>query len=100
MQEELIPLLRELGIGIVAYSPLGRGMLSGEISKLADLNQDDLRRCYLIFLRSAESEAILWCCYDGRNSQAEALTTTRKETQECVILVGLQEHATLQGGQF
>ena len=31
LQEEIIPTLRELGIGIVAYSPLGRGFLTGQI---------------------------------------------------------------------
>ena len=30
-QEEIIPALRELGIGIIAYSPLGRGFLTGTI---------------------------------------------------------------------
>lgn len=37
MQEEIIPLLRELGIGIVAYSPLGRGFLTGTITSADDL---------------------------------------------------------------
>ena len=35
---------RELGIGLVAYSPLGRGVLTGKITKLEDLAQDDFRR--------------------------------------------------------
>ena len=35
---------RELGIGFVPYSPLGRGFLSGEIKKFEDLAQDDWRR--------------------------------------------------------
>ncbi len=37
LQEEIIPLLRELGIGIVAYSPLGRGFLTGAIASVDDL---------------------------------------------------------------
>jgi aryl-alcohol dehydrogenase-like predicted oxidoreductase len=37
---------RELGIGIVAYSPLGRGFLSGAITKPEDLPADDARRNY------------------------------------------------------
>lgn len=36
-EEELIPLLRELGIGIVAYSPLGRGFLTGAIKSKSDI---------------------------------------------------------------
>ena len=31
LQEEIVPTCRELGIGIVAYSPLGRGFLTGQI---------------------------------------------------------------------
>ena len=37
VQEEIIPTLRELGIGIVAYSPLGRGFLTGAVTSLEDL---------------------------------------------------------------
>lgn len=36
--------LKEMGIGFVAYSPLGRGFLSGDIKSLDDLPQDDFRR--------------------------------------------------------
>lgn len=43
-QEELLPLLRELGIGLVAYSPLGRGFLTGTIRSFDDLDADDFRR--------------------------------------------------------
>jgi aryl-alcohol dehydrogenase-like predicted oxidoreductase len=44
LEDEVIPTLRELGIALVAYSPLGRGFLSGEIRSLDDLEQDDYRR--------------------------------------------------------
>jgi aryl-alcohol dehydrogenase-like predicted oxidoreductase len=43
-EEEILPLLRELGIGFVPYSPLGRGFLSGQIRSLDDLDADDYRR--------------------------------------------------------
>jgi aryl-alcohol dehydrogenase-like predicted oxidoreductase len=36
--------VRELGIGFVAYSPIGRGFLSGQIRSLDDLDEDDFRR--------------------------------------------------------
>jgi aryl-alcohol dehydrogenase-like predicted oxidoreductase len=36
--------VRELGIGFVAYSPLGRGFLSGQIRSLEDFAEDDFRR--------------------------------------------------------
>lgn len=41
---ELLPTLRELGIGFVAYAPLGRGFLTGTITSQQDLPPDDLRR--------------------------------------------------------
>ena len=44
LEEEILPACRELGIGLVAYSPLGRGFLSGSIKSLDDLAQDDWRR--------------------------------------------------------
>jgi aryl-alcohol dehydrogenase-like predicted oxidoreductase len=43
-EEEVLPTCRELGIGFVAYSPLGRGFLSGRWQKPEDLPQDDFRR--------------------------------------------------------
>ena len=44
VEDDLLPLCRELGIGFVPYSPLGRGMLTGAISKPEDLTQNDRRR--------------------------------------------------------
>jgi aryl-alcohol dehydrogenase-like predicted oxidoreductase len=41
---EVLPTLRELGIGLVAYSPLGRGFLTGSIRSMDDLPEDDWRR--------------------------------------------------------
>ena len=43
-EAELLPLCRELGIGFVPYSPLGRGFLSGRFSSREDLPEDDFRR--------------------------------------------------------
>jgi aryl-alcohol dehydrogenase-like predicted oxidoreductase len=43
-EAEVLPVLRELGIGFVPYSPLGRGFLTGQITTLDDLDQDDFRR--------------------------------------------------------
>ncbi|MEU7480282.1 aldo/keto reductase [Lentzea sp. NPDC042327] len=43
-EAELFGVLRELGIGFVAYSPLGRGMLTGRFSRFEDLRPDDFRR--------------------------------------------------------
>jgi len=43
-EEELLALCKELGIGFVAYSPLGRGFLTGKITNLAELPENDWRR--------------------------------------------------------
>ncbi len=43
-EAELLPLLRELGIGFVPYSPLGHGFLTGQIRSVADFADDDWRK--------------------------------------------------------
>ncbi|HEX7083168.1 MAG TPA: aldo/keto reductase [Gaiellaceae bacterium] len=43
-EDAVLPTVRELGIGFVPYSPLGRGFLSGRIRALDDLDPDDFRR--------------------------------------------------------
>jgi aryl-alcohol dehydrogenase-like predicted oxidoreductase len=42
-EAEILPLVRELGIGFVAYSPLGRGFLTGQIRSIDQLGSDDFR---------------------------------------------------------
>lgn len=44
VEDEILPTCRELGIGFVAYSPLGRGFLTGQIETYNDLAEDDYRR--------------------------------------------------------
>jgi len=43
-EDEILPTVRELGIGFVAYSPLGRGFLTGRFRRLEDLPENDWRR--------------------------------------------------------
>src|SRR3954454_21146285 len=43
-EEAILPTVRELGIGFVAYSPLGRGFLSGRFQRPDDIPEDDFRR--------------------------------------------------------
>jgi aryl-alcohol dehydrogenase-like predicted oxidoreductase len=43
-EDQILPTVRELGIGFVAYSPLGRGFLSGRFRSPDDLPEDDFRR--------------------------------------------------------
>ncbi|MGY1619608.1 aldo/keto reductase [Geodermatophilus sp. SYSU D00691] len=42
-EAEILPLVRELGIGFVAYSPLGRGFLTGQIRSVSDMDDSDFR---------------------------------------------------------
>src|SRR5262249_46830885 len=44
VEDEILPTVRELGIGFVAYSPLGRGFLTGRFRRFEDLPEDDWRR--------------------------------------------------------
>jgi aryl-alcohol dehydrogenase-like predicted oxidoreductase len=43
-EDEILPTVRELGIGFVPYSPLGRGFLTGQFQRPEDLAEDDYRR--------------------------------------------------------
>ncbi len=43
-EQEILPTCRELGVGFVAYSPLGRGFLSGRFKSPSDLDEGDFRR--------------------------------------------------------
>ena len=52
-EDEVPAALRELGIGLVAYSPLGRGFLTGQIRSLGDLPEDDWRRSHPRFREDA-----------------------------------------------
>jgi len=44
VEEEILSTCRELGIGFVAYSPLGRGFLTSQVKRFEDLGPDDFRR--------------------------------------------------------
>jgi aryl-alcohol dehydrogenase-like predicted oxidoreductase len=50
VEREILPACRELGIGYVAYAPLGRGLLTGRIKSVADLSPTDRRRRHPRFL--------------------------------------------------
>ena len=43
VEKEILPTVRELGIGFVPFSPLGRGFLTGAIAKRSDINEKDSR---------------------------------------------------------
>lgn len=44
IEEKVIPAIKEIGASLVAYSPLGRGFLTGQIKKMEDLDEGDWRR--------------------------------------------------------
>ncbi|MGA2324035.1 MAG: aldo/keto reductase [Sedimentisphaerales bacterium] len=44
LEEQIIPLLKELGVGLVPFAPMGRGFLSGRIKKYEDIPEGDFRR--------------------------------------------------------
>jgi aryl-alcohol dehydrogenase-like predicted oxidoreductase len=46
VEKKVLPTLRKLGIGFVAYSPVGRGFLTGKIKKVEDLMENDFRRTH------------------------------------------------------
>jgi aryl-alcohol dehydrogenase-like predicted oxidoreductase len=53
IEREVLPALRELGVGLVAYSPLGRGLLTNAITTVDDLAPDDFRRSNPRFAQEA-----------------------------------------------
>lgn len=53
LQIDIVPVCRELGIGIVAYSPIGRGFLAGKYKSAEDLPPDDFRRSIPRFAQAA-----------------------------------------------
>ncbi len=46
LRERMLPVLRELGIGLVAYSPVGRGFLTGVVKPAEEMGRDDIRRTF------------------------------------------------------
>jgi aryl-alcohol dehydrogenase-like predicted oxidoreductase len=51
LEAEIVPTARELGVGIVPYAPLGRGLLAGALTSAEDLSADDFRRNHPRFTR-------------------------------------------------
>jgi aryl-alcohol dehydrogenase-like predicted oxidoreductase len=58
IEDEIVGVCRELGIGIVPYSPLGRGMLTGTVSSTDDLDESDFRRLHPRFQDEALTENV------------------------------------------
>jgi len=75
VEEDIIPVLRELGIGIVAYSPLGRGFLTGTIQKNEDIKEGDFRKGHPRFQEDAIKQNV---------TLLDALTKISKE-KNCTL---------------
>jgi aryl-alcohol dehydrogenase-like predicted oxidoreductase len=58
LEPEILPTLRELGIGLVAYSPLGRGFLAGRFSSPDDIEEGDFRRSNPRFANWQENQRL------------------------------------------
>ncbi len=111
-EDELLPLLRSLAIGFVAYAPLGRGFLAGRFRRLEDLAPDDYRRGSprfqgenfarnlllvdrireLAAARGVEAGqlALAWVMAQGRDVVPIPGTTTRAHLEQNVAAAGLE----------
>ncbi|KAL3149998.1 hypothetical protein ABBQ38_013354 [Trebouxia sp. C0009 RCD-2024] len=58
VEKDLVPVCRELGVGVVCYSPIGRGMLAGKYSKPEDIDPNDFRSKNPRFLGEAFAKNI------------------------------------------
>jgi aryl-alcohol dehydrogenase-like predicted oxidoreductase len=122
VEAEILPACRELGIGFVAYSPLGRGFLTGRFEKLEDLPEDDRRRQFPRFseenfdrnmrlverVREVAAEkgcepsqlAIAWVLAQGRDVVPIPGTKRRKYLEENVaaasVALGAQDLARIE----
>ncbi len=102
-EDELIALCRELGIGFVPYSPLGRGFLSGEIRSVDDLAPDDFRRSNPRFMGENFQknldlvEAVNGIAADrGATAAQLALAWVLAQGDELVPIPGTSRIATLE----
>jgi aryl-alcohol dehydrogenase-like predicted oxidoreductase len=55
IEAEILPVCRELGVGVVPFSPLGRGFLTGRVAATADLPDGDIRRTFPRFAEENEA---------------------------------------------
>jgi len=81
VEAEILPTVRELGIGFVAYSPLGRGFLTGKIRSVDDLEENDARRARFPRFKRENLEANL-----ALVEQVEAVAERRGATPGQIAL--------------
>ena len=110
--EQTLPTLRELEISLVAYSPLGRSLLTGQVHKVADIPEDDRRRQHprfeeknlernVEFVKKVEQFArdkgctpgqlvLAWLLAQGRDVVPIPGTKRRERVDENVAAVGVK----------
>lgn len=111
-EAEIMPTLQELGIGLVAYCPLGRGFLTGRVRRYEDLASDDYRRVSPRFQRenfaknlelverigeiagrkkvTAGQLALAWVLAQGKNIVPIPGTTRRNHLEENIAAVNVE----------
>jgi aryl-alcohol dehydrogenase-like predicted oxidoreductase len=103
IEDEIVPTCRELGIGIVAFSPLGRGFLTGSITSVDDLAEKDMRRSQPRFganafdanLTSVEVVREIAAAHDARPGQVALAWLLAKGT-DVVPIPGTKRIAFLE----
>ncbi|MCM3905553.1 MAG: aldo/keto reductase [Pyrinomonadaceae bacterium] len=83
VEAQVLPTVRELGIGFVAYSPMGRGFLTGKINSLADLDESDIRRSHPRFAQDNISHNL------GLVEAVKRIASSNKATPAQVALAWL-----------
>ena len=103
VEDEILPLCRELGIGFVPYSPLGRGFLTGQIASRDDLAADDYRRndprySDANFARNMEMVAVVKTIADARSASPAqvALAWLLAQGDDVVPIPGSKRRVTLE----
>jgi aryl-alcohol dehydrogenase-like predicted oxidoreductase len=103
LEADVLPVLRELGIGLVAFSPLGRGFLTGEVKRAEDYPASDFRRRDPRFqganfdanLRAAEAVRAL-AAARGATAAQLALAWVLHRGEDLVPIPGTKRRARLE----
>lgn len=95
VEQDILPVVRELGIGFVAYSPLGRGFLTGAIRSTADFADDDFRKNNPRF--TAESFETNLALVDEVEAVAKDAGVTAAQVALAWLLVQGEEIAVIPG---
>jgi aryl-alcohol dehydrogenase-like predicted oxidoreductase len=103
VEAQILPACRELGIGFVSYSPLGRGFLSGRFTKVEELDSDDVRRRFPRFQgdafernRQLAAKAAEFAVAKGCTPAQLALAWVLAQGEDIVPIPGTKRRAYLE----